>query len=105
MPRYTPVVKVEQTEGHGATVVLVGDNFDEAYARARELEQERGLTFVHPIDDPAIISGAGTSAMETLEDVPVPDTLVVPLAGGALLADLAIPAQTVNPDLDFGHPA
>jgi threonine dehydratase len=100
MPRYTPVVKVEQTEGHGATVVLVGDNFDEAYARARELEQERGLTFVHPFDDPAIIAGAGTIAMEMLEDVPVLDTLVVPIGGGGLISGMAIAAKHMKPDID-----
>src|ERR1700754_619028 len=69
MPTNTPTVKVVQTEGHGATVILEGDTFDAAYAHARELEAERGYTFVHPFDDPRIVAGAGTTAIEMLEDV------------------------------------
>ena len=59
-----------QTEGHGATVILHGETFDAAYAHARVLEAERGYTFVHPFDDPRIIAGQGTVAIEMLEDVP-----------------------------------
>ena len=70
MPNPTPSVKVTQTESHGARVVLHGDLFDDAYIRARELEAEQGLVFVHPFDDPQIIAGAGTMALEMLEAVP-----------------------------------
>jgi len=80
MPTNTPTVKVVQTEGHGATVILHGDTFDAAYARARELEAERGYTFVHPFDDPRIVAGAGTTAIEMLEDVPAIDTFIRTLA-------------------------
>lgn len=93
MPRNTPTVKVVQTEGHGAAVVLEGDTFDAAYAHARVLEAERGLTFVHPFDDPRIIAGAGTVALEMLEDVPAIDTLLTPIGGGGLISGMAAVAR------------
>jgi threonine dehydratase len=93
MPRNTPTVKVVQTEGHGATVVLEGDTFDAAYAHARVLEGERGFTFVHPFDDARVIAGAGTVALEMLEDVPACDTLVVPIGGGGLISGMATVAR------------
>jgi threonine dehydratase len=93
MPTNTPTVKVTQTEGHGATVILHGDTFDAAYAHARELERERGLTFVHPFDDPRIIAGAGTTAIEMLEDAPAIDTFVTPIGGGGLISGMATVAK------------
>lgn len=99
MPRPTPTVKVVQTEGHGATVVLHGETFDEAYAHARELEKERALTFVHPFDEPDIIAGQGTIALEMLEDVPALDTLAIPIGGGGLLSGMATAAKSLKPDL------
>ena len=93
MPRNTPTVKVVQTEGHGAAVVLEGDTFDAAYAHARVLEAERGLTFVHPFDDPRIIAGAGTVALEMLEDVPAIDTFLTPIGGGGLISGMAAVAR------------
>jgi len=93
MPRNTPIVKVVQTQGHGATVILEGDTFDAAYAHARILEGERGLTFVHPFDDPRIIAGAGTVALEILADVPQIDTLAVPIGGGGLISGMATVAR------------
>src|SRR6476661_4017528 len=78
MPTNTPLMKVAQTEGHGARVLLVGERFDDAYARARELEAEEGLVFVHPFDDPDIVAGTGTIALEMLAQVPDLDTLVIP---------------------------
>ena len=96
MPRTTPTVKVTQTEGHGATVVLYGDTFDEAYAHARQLEGERKLTFVHPFDDPRIIAGQGTVAIEMLEDVPAIDTLVTPIGGGGLISGMATVARAAG---------
>src|SRR3954463_13521679 len=67
MPRSTPTIKVMQTEGHGATVVLHGEYYDEAYAHARGLEAAEGLTFIHPFDDPEVMAGQGTVALEFLE--------------------------------------
>src|SRR5689334_23188828 len=78
MPEPTPTVKVTQTAGHGATVILHGDMFDDAYAKARELSLEKGYTFVHPFDDPNIIAGAGTVGLELLEDAPDLDIIVIP---------------------------
>src|SRR6201995_3667949 len=68
MPKPTPTVKVEQTQGHGAEVIQIGERFDDAQATAYEIAAQRGLTFVHPFDDPAIIAGQGTVALEMLED-------------------------------------
>ncbi|MGD9809875.1 MAG: threonine ammonia-lyase [Sphingobium sp.] len=97
MPTSTPTVKVSQTEGHGATVVLHGETFDEAYAHSRMLEQERGLTFIHPFDDPAVMAGQGTVALEMLEDIPDIDMLVVPVGGGGLISGCSVAAKAINP--------
>jgi len=100
MPRNTPTVKVVQTEGHGATVVLEGDTFDAAYAHARVLEGAQGYTFVHPFDDPRVIAGAGTTAIEMFEDVPAIDTLVTPIGGGGLISGMATVARAQNRDVE-----
>ena len=96
MPRTTPTVKVMQTEGHKATVVLEGETFDAAYAHARVLEAERDFTFVHPFDDPRVIAGQGTAAAEMLEDVPTLDTLLIPIGGGGLISGTAIVARAAD---------
>src|SRR3569623_427718 len=96
MPTTTPTVKVVQTEDHGATDILHGDTFDAAYARARELEAERGYTFVHPFDDPRIVAGAGTTAIEMLEDVPAIDTFITPIGGGGLISGMAVVAKAAD---------
>lgn len=96
MPTTTPIVKIVQTEGHGATVVLHGATFDEAYAHARVLEAERGYTFVHPFDDARVIAGQGTVAIEMLEEIPTLDTLVVPIGGGGLISGMATVARAAD---------
>ena len=101
MPNPTPTVKVTQTEGHGARVVLVGQTFDDAYEHALELEAEEALTFVHPFDDPAIIAGTGTIALEMLDVVPDLDVLVVPIGGGGLSSGIAIAAKSINPKIEI----
>lgn len=93
MPRSTPTVKVSQTEGHGATVILTGERFDDAYEHALVVAEERGLTFVHPFDDPAIIAGQGTVALEMLEDAPDIDALAVPIGGGGLISGCSVVAK------------
>ena len=93
MPKNTPIVKVTQTEGHGANVVLHGETFDAAYQHSRELEAERGFTFIHPFDDPRVIAGQGTATLELLEDVPGIDTLVVPIGGGGLISGASVVAK------------
>jgi len=97
MPSTTPTVKVQQTQSHGATIVLHGEKYDDAYAHARELETERGLTFVHPFDHPHIAAGQGTVALEMLADVPELDTLVIPIGGGGLFTGMGTAARGINP--------
>lgn len=99
MPRPTPTVKVMQTEQVGGKVVLHGESFDDAYAHARQLEGELGLTFVHPFDDPLIAAGQGTVALEMLEDVPDLDTLIIPVGGGGLASGMGTAARALRPDI------
>ncbi len=99
MPRTTPTIKVMQTESVGGKVVLEGETFDEAYAHARLLEIELGLTFVHPFDDPHVAAGAGTVALEMLEDVAELDMLVVPVGGGGLLSGMGTAARAIRPEI------
>ncbi|MBH9536214.1 threonine ammonia-lyase [Novosphingopyxis sp. YJ-S2-01] len=101
MPVTTPVVKVMQTESVGGKVVLFGEKFDDAYAHARELEQEQGLTFVHPFDDPDVAAGQGTIGIEMLEAQPDLDTLVVPIGGGGLMSGIATAARALKPDIEL----
>lgn len=96
MPKPTPTVKVTQTEGHGASVILEGETFDEAYAHARQLEAKNGYTFVHPFDDPRIMAGQGTVALEMLADAPDIDTLIVPIGGGGLVSGMATVAKAAE---------
>lgn len=97
MPKSTPLIKVQQTRGHGANVVLEGASFEDAYAHARKLEVERGLTFVHPFDDPQIMAGQGTVGLEMLEDAPQIDTIIVPVGGGGLISGVTVAAKGMNP--------
>jgi threonine dehydratase len=100
MPKPTPTVKVQQTEGHGATVILTGERFDDAYAAAVEMAQERGLTFIHPFDNVTVIAGQGTVALEMLADAPDIDTLVVPIGGGGLISGMATAGKALVPGLE-----
>ncbi len=100
MPRTTPAVKIMQTESVGGNVVLEGETFDEAYAHARKLEQELGLTFVHPFDDPRVAAGAGTVALEMLADAPEIDCMVVPIGGGGLMSGMSTVARALKPEMD-----
>lgn len=99
MPRTTPTVKVMQTEAVGGTVVLEGETFDEAYAHARRLEQELGLAFVHPFDEPAVAAGQGTVALEMLADAPELDMLVIPVGGGGLATGMGTAARALKPGI------
>lgn len=99
MPVTTPFVKVEATEAHGAQVVLDGETVADAQVRAEAIARERGLTFVHPYDDPLVIAGQGTIALEMLEETPDLDTLVIPIGGGGLIAGNAIAARGVRPSI------
>jgi threonine dehydratase len=99
MPEGTPLLKVANTRGHGARVVLSGSNYDESYAEARRLEQAEGLTFVHPFDDPAVIAGQGTVGLELLEQVPDLEAVLVPVGGGGLISGLAVALKTAAPQV------
>ncbi|MFL6726564.1 MAG: threonine ammonia-lyase [Sphingomicrobium sp.] len=101
MPETTPTVKVTQTAGHGATVVLFGKIVDDSFARARELALENGYVFIHAFDDPQIIAGAGTVGLEMLEDAPDLDTIIVPIGGGGLMSGVSIATRSVKPDIEL----
>ena len=98
MPEPTPTIKVVQTEGHGANVVLHGKVYDDAHAHARELEKREGYVFVHPFDDPAIIAGAGTTGLEMMEAADL-DMLIVPIGGGGLISGVATAAKAIKPGI------
>ncbi|MDQ2801919.1 MAG: threonine ammonia-lyase, partial [Pseudomonadota bacterium] len=99
MPRFTPSTKITRTAAWGAHVVLEGETLAESAVHARALAAAEGLVFIHPYDDPAIMAGQGTLALELLEDAPELDTLVVPAGGGGLLAGCAVVAKGLNPDI------
>jgi threonine dehydratase len=101
MPEPTPLVKVENTRGHGANVVLFGETLYESAQRARELAEEQRLVFVHPYDDPAVIAGQGTIALEMLAEAPDLDMLLIPLGGGGLMAGNAIAAKALKPTIEL----
>jgi threonine dehydratase len=100
MPRHTPWVKVEHTQRHGAEVILEGENFDGAKARAIELAVERGLTLVHPYDDEKIIAGQGTCGLEMMKVHPELDALVVAIGGGGLISGISIAAKALKPSVE-----
>ncbi len=99
MPTHTPLLKVNATKQYGAEVVLYGDIFDEAYQRARELQDEHGYVFVHPFDDKDVIEGQGTIALEILKELPEADVILVPIGGGGLAAGVAAAAKAVKPSI------
>jgi len=99
MPSTTPMVKVEQTRGHGAEIVIFGSNYDEAYAHAMLLSEQRGLTYIHAFDDPHVAAGQGTVAIEMLEAIPDLDRLIIPIGGGGLFSGMATAAFAMNPNI------
>ncbi len=101
MPQTTPLVKVNNTKSYGATVVLFGENYDEAYAHALELAQEKGHTFVHPFNDLDVASGQGTIAFEILADLPETDAIILPIGGGGLAAGVATLAKILRPEIEI----
>ncbi|MFZ0844505.1 MAG: threonine ammonia-lyase [Pseudolabrys sp.] len=101
MPVTTPFVKIAATRSHGAEVVLDGETVAEAQLRCEQIQSERGMTLVHPYDDPLIMAGQGTIACEMLEDAGDLDCLVIPVGGGGLIAGNAIAARAIKPDIEI----
>lgn len=99
MPTTTPLIKVNRTKSYGAEVVLCGDVYDEACARAYELAEEHGYTFIHPFDDLAVATGQGTVAMEIFKDLPLVEYILVPIGGGGLATGVSTLAKLLNPQI------
>lgn len=99
MPAGAPISKVEATKGYGAEVCLVPGVYDDAYARALELQKEHGYTFVHPFDDEKVIAGQGTIGLEILEQLPDVEAVVIPIGGGGLISGVAFAVKTLRPDV------
>jgi threonine dehydratase len=101
MPAGTPFTKIDRTEALGAKVVLRGDSLVDARRAADALASERGFVLVHPYDDPAVIAGQGTIALEMLADCPGLDSLLVPIGGGGLISGIAVAAKALAPDIEI----
>jgi threonine dehydratase len=99
MPVSTPTVKVVNTRRHGAEVILTGETVEEAAAFALAHGHDKGLTFIHPYDDPLVIAGQGTLALEMLGAAPEIDTLIVPIGGGGLISGIAVAAKALKPSI------
>ncbi len=99
LPAGAPISKVEATRSYGAEVCLVPGVYDDAYARAIELQKEHGYTFVHPFDDPKVIAGQGTIGLEVLEQMPDVEAVVVPIGGGGLISGVAFAIKTLRPEI------
>ena len=99
MPTTTPLMKVNRTKSYGAEVVLWGDVYDEACAKAFELGEENGYTFIHPFDDPTVATGQGTIMMEIFKELPLVDYVLVPIGGGGLATGVSTLAKLLNPKI------
>lgn len=99
MPTTTPLIKVNRTKNLGAEVVLYGDVYDEACAKAYELAKEHGYTFIHPFDDLAVATGQGTIAMEIFKELPLVEYILVPIGGGGLATGVSTLAKLLNPKI------
>lgn len=99
LPAGAPISKVEATRSYGAEICLVPGVYDDAYNRALQIKEEKGMTFVHPFDNPLVIAGQGTIALEILNDMPETDCIIVPVGGGGLISGVAYAAKQLNPDI------
>ena len=99
MPTTTPLIKVERTKELGAEVILAGDVYDESYAHAMEVAEERGLTFIHPFNDPIVAAGQGSITMEIVQELPLVDYILVPIGGGGLATGVSTLAKLLNPHI------
>ena len=99
MPKSTPLIKVESTKQYGAEVILHGDVYDDAYKKAKELEEKEGYVFVHAFNDEDVLDGQGTIALEILEELPETDIILVPIGGGGLISGIACAAKILKPEI------
>lgn len=99
MPETAPLAKIEATKHYGANVILHGQVYDDAYAKAREIEKNTGAVFLHPFDDEDVISGQGTIGLEILEEIPDMDIILVPIGGGGILSGIATAVKSINPNI------
>ncbi|HZK84178.1 MAG TPA: threonine ammonia-lyase [Desulfosporosinus sp.] len=99
MPKHAPLSKVMATRGYGAKVILHGDVYDDAYTEAKRIQAEEKSTFVHPFNDPMVMAGQGTIALELLEDLPELEVVVVPIGGGGLISGMAVALKTLKPSI------
>lgn len=99
LPAGAPLSKVEATKAYGAEVCLVPGVYDDAYAKAIQLRDEKGYTFVHPFDDPKVIAGQGTIGLEILEQMPDVEAIIVPIGGGGLISGVAFAVKTLRPEI------
>jgi len=98
MPMGAPIPKIEGTKGYGGKVVLHGESFEEAYKKAKEIQEKEGLTIVHAYDDKHVLAGAGTVGLEILEDLPDVDVVICPIGGGGLISGVATALKVKKPD-------
>ena len=101
MPRSAPIAKVSATEGYGASVVLHGSIYDEAYAKAREIADEQGADFIHPFDDEDVMAGQGTIGLEILSELPTVDMVFLPAGGGGLISGVSACIKQINPRIEI----
>ena len=99
MPKSTPLIKVESTKKYGAEVILYGDVYDDAFKKAKELEEKEGYIFVHPFNDEEVLYGQGTIALEILEKLPETDIIIVPIGGGGLISGIACATKILKPGI------
>ncbi len=99
MPVRAPLAKIEAIKGYGAEAILYGKSYDEAFYRARELQQKSGEVFIHPFDDPEVIAGQGTITLDIFQELPDIDYIIVPIGGGGLASGVALTAKEINPEI------
>ncbi|MCK4567710.1 MAG: pyridoxal-phosphate dependent enzyme, partial [Candidatus Thorarchaeota archaeon] len=101
MPKFSPVAKIQATQGYGANVVLHGNVFDDALAHARETAEKNGATFLHPFNDEDVIAGQGTIGLEILDECPEVDIIAVPVGGGGLISGISIAVKEQRPEVEI----
>lgn len=99
LPAGAPISKVEATRSYGAEICLVPGVYDDAYQKALQLKEEKGMTFVHPFDNPRVIAGQGTIGLEIMDELPDVDAIIVPVGGGGLISGVAYAAKQLNPNV------